>query len=187
MEYLRTPPHNFDNLARYPFLPRYVVVDPASGMRMHFVCEGKPDAPVVLMLHGEPTWSFLYRRLITMVAEAGYRVIAPDLIGFGRSDKPTEVEDYSYAAHLGWLSTFLDVLRLDQIALVCHDWGGLLGLSSARCRTPTVLALDREQHVSANGPASDAARVSPLARDLTNDSRARCRTDHSGRMRNPAP
>lgn len=130
MEYLRTPDSCFDALPDYTFTPHYVDIDDTQGskLRMHYVDEGPNNAPVVLMLHGEPSWSFLYRKMITRVSEAGYRVIAPDLIGFGRSDKPTKQQDYSYQRHIDWLSDLLLQLDLQDITLVCQDWGGLLGL-----------------------------------------------------------
>jgi haloalkane dehalogenase len=125
MKVLRTPDSCFENLPGYPFEPNYVEVD---GMRMHYVDEGPKDGQVVLMLHGEPSWSYLYRKMIPPVAEAGYRVIAPDLIGFGKSDKPSKISDYSYQRHMDWLGAFLDALALDNIILFCQDWGSLLGL-----------------------------------------------------------
>jgi len=130
MRLLRTPDHRFDDLPGYPFTPNYVTIRDRDGSepRMHYVDEGPRDGAVVLMVHGEPTWSYLYRKMIPIVAEAGHRVIAPDLIGFGRSDKPAAREDYSYARHLAWLRAFLDELALDAITLFCQDWGGLLGL-----------------------------------------------------------
>ena len=125
MKVLRTPDSCFENLPGYRFEPNYVEVD---GMRMHYVDEGPKDGQVVLMLHGEPSWSYLYRKMIPPVAEAGYRVIAPDLIGFGKSDKPSKISDYSYQRHMDWLGAFLDALALDNIILFCQDWGSLLGL-----------------------------------------------------------
>jgi haloalkane dehalogenase len=95
---------------------------------MHFVDEGPRSGPVMLLLHGEPSWSYLYRKMIPPLAAAGMRCIAPDLIGFGRSDKPTEKSDYTYASHLAWLRSLLEQLELDDINLFCQDWGGLLGL-----------------------------------------------------------
>ena len=125
MEILRTPDERFANLPDYGFEPHYVELD---GLRMHYLDEGSSEADPVLMLHGEPSWSFLYRKLIPIVAGAGHRVIAPDLIGFGRSDKPTRREDYTYERHVGWLAGLLERLDLKNITLVCQDWGGLLGL-----------------------------------------------------------
>lgn len=130
MEFLRTEQHCFDNLADYPFAPHYIDIDDFEGgmLQMHYVDEGPRDAPVVLMLHGEPSWSYLYRKMIPIVANAGFRVIAPDLIGFGKSDKPTEADDYSYQRHVDWTRNIITQLNLQNITLMCQDWGGLLGL-----------------------------------------------------------
>ncbi|MBK6637022.1 MAG: haloalkane dehalogenase [Rhodocyclaceae bacterium] len=130
MHALRTPDERFSNLPGYPFAPHYVMVDDTEGgqLRMHYVDEGSPDAPVVLMLHGEPSWSYLYRKMIPSVVAAGFRAVAPDLIGFGRSDKPTERGDYTYLRHVTWVRALLDQLQLEDITLVCQDWGGLIGL-----------------------------------------------------------
>lgn len=98
---------------------------------MHYVEDGPRDGQPVLMLHGEPTWSFLYRKMIPVFAAAGYRAIAPDLIGFGRSDKPSEMDDYSYQRHLDWVLALIEQLDLRDIVLVCQDWGSLLGLRLA--------------------------------------------------------
>ncbi|MEN8719864.1 MAG: alpha/beta fold hydrolase, partial [Oceanococcaceae bacterium] len=125
MNVLRTPEDRFADLPDYPFAPHYVDVD---GLRMHYVDEGPPDGPVVLLLHGEPTWSYLYRKMIPPLAAAGFRVIAPDLIGFGKSDKLPHVGDYSYQRHIDWLHDFLRALDLCDITLFCQDWGSLLGL-----------------------------------------------------------
>lgn len=125
MDFLRTPDERFANLPGYPFAPHYVDVD---GLRAHYVDEGPRAQGAVLMLHGEPSWSFLYRKLIPIVVAAGHRVVAPDLIGFGRSDKPTRREDYTYQQHIDWLRGTIERLDLREITLVCQDWGGLLGL-----------------------------------------------------------
>jgi haloalkane dehalogenase len=125
---LRTPDARFRDLPGYPFAPSYVVVD---GMRMHFVDEGPRGAPPVLMLHGEPSWSYLYRKMIPPIAAAGFRAVAPDLIGFGRSDKPARVAAYSYARHVAWMREFVEIAGLDGITLVCQDWGSLIGLRVA--------------------------------------------------------
>ncbi|MBA55871.1 MAG: haloalkane dehalogenase [Pseudomonadales bacterium] len=130
MEYLRTPESRFDRLADYPFDSHYLEVG-TNGMRMHYLDEGSADADPVLMLHGEPSWSYLYRHMIPVVAAAGHRVIAPDLIGFGKSDKPTKLEDYSYQSHMDWMLTFVETLDLRNITLVCQDWGSLIGLRLA--------------------------------------------------------
>lgn len=126
MEALRTPDVRFADLPDFPFTPRYVTV--GDGLRMAYIDEGPRGAPVVLMLHGEPTWSFLYRKMIPIFVAAGYRAIAPDLIGFGRSDKPIAQSDYSYARHVGWTRALLAALELRDITLVAQDWGSLIGL-----------------------------------------------------------
>ena len=125
MKILRTPDERFANLPAYPFEPNYLEVD---GLRLHYVDEGPKDAPPVLLLHGEPSWSYLYRHMIPPLAEAGYRVLAPDLVGFGKSDKPVRRSDYGYERHVRWLARWLLALSLKDITLVCQDWGGLLGL-----------------------------------------------------------
>ncbi|MEO0363136.1 MAG: haloalkane dehalogenase [Pseudomonadota bacterium] len=129
MDVLRTPDERFKDLPGYDFEPNYVEVDDGRGpLRMHYVDEGPGDAAPVLMLHGEPSWSYLYRKVIPPIAAAGHRAIAPDLIGFGRSDKPTARDDYSYQSHVDWMRGFLGALDLTGITLVCQDWGGLIGL-----------------------------------------------------------
>ena len=126
MKFVRTPDDRFENLPGYNFDPHYTEVD---GLRVHYVDEGPSRADPVLMLHGEPSWSFLYRKMIPIIAGAGHRAIAPDLVGFGRSDKPTQRETYTYAAHVEWMRCLLfDRLDLRNITLVCQDWGGLIGL-----------------------------------------------------------
>ncbi len=100
----------------------------ALTLRMHYVDEGPRDAPVVLLMHGEPSWCYLYRHMIPVLVDAGLRSIAPDLIGFGRSDKPTERADYTYQRHVDWVRSFLDELAIDDITFVGQDWGGLIGL-----------------------------------------------------------
>ena len=131
MEILRTPDERFADLPDFPYQPRYVELPAGrdgAPLRMAYIDEGPRQAPVVLMLHGEPSWSFLYRHVIREVVAAGLRAVAPDLIGFGRSDKPVAREAYSYASHMGWLRGFLDATGLGQLNLLCQDWGGLLGL-----------------------------------------------------------
>ena len=130
---LRTPEHRFADLPDWPYAPNYVdVPDPDSGtLRMHYVDAGEPSAAPILCLHGQPTWSYLYRKMIPPLAAAGQRVVAADFIGFGRSDKPDERQDYTYAHHVDWLLAFLDALDLRGITLVCQDWGGLIGLRAA--------------------------------------------------------
>jgi len=127
MRLLRTPDERFADLADFPFEPRYAEV--GDGIRVHRVDEGDPDAPCVLLLHGEPTWSYLYRRIIPPLVERGLRVVAPDLVGFGRSDKPADRADHTYARHVAWMSELVvDRLRLRRITLFGQDWGGLIGL-----------------------------------------------------------
>jgi haloalkane dehalogenase len=127
METLRTPDDRFTDLPGFPWSPSYLTT--SDGLRMAVVDEGPRQAPVVLLLHGEPSWSYLYRTMIPVFLDAGLRVVAPDLIGFGRSDKPTRLEDYTYARHVEWLrSALFDGLDLRDVTLVCQDWGGLLGL-----------------------------------------------------------
>jgi len=131
---VRTPDQRFAALPDFAYEPRYVDVPAGDGgdpLRMAYIDEGPRDAPVVLMLHGEPSWSFLYRHVIRACVDAGLRAVAPDLIGFGRSDKPAARDDYTYAAHMAWLGAFVDGLGLRDITLLCQDWGGLLGLRLA--------------------------------------------------------
>jgi len=127
-DWLRTPDSRFENLSDYDFAPHYVEVD---GMRMHYVDEGARDGDVVLLLHGEPSWSYLYRHMIPPLRDAGFRVIAPDLPGFGKSDKPTRKSDYTYAGHVAWMKSFIESLDLSGINLFCQDWGSLIGLRVA--------------------------------------------------------
>jgi haloalkane dehalogenase len=126
MEILRTPDERFAGLEDWPYESKYI--DVGDGIRMAYVDEGPPSGPVVLLGHGEPTWGYLYRKMIPGLAAAGRRVIVPDLIGFGRSDKPTAREDYTYERHVGWCRDFLDGIGLNDITLFGQDWGGLLFL-----------------------------------------------------------
>jgi len=130
MTVLRTPDERFEKLSGFPFEPRYMeIVDADLGrLRIHYVDEGPAHGPVVVCLHGEPTWSYLYRKMIPLFAAAGYRVLAPDLVGFGRSDKPSERSDYSYAKHVRWMSDWLVAMGLCDVTLLGQDWGGLIGL-----------------------------------------------------------
>ncbi len=130
MEFIETPTSRFGDLRDYPFAPHRVRVD-ERGLEMHYVDEGPRDAAPILMLHGEPTWSYLYRHMIPPCAAAGQRVIAPDLIGFGKSSKPTRIRDYSYLAHCQWLRALIEALDLQGITLFCQDWGSLIGLRLA--------------------------------------------------------
>ncbi len=126
MDVLRTPDERFDDLPGYGFDPHYVEVEDA--LRVHYVDEGPGDADPVLMLHGEPSWSYLYRKMIPLIVAAGHRVVAPDLPGFGRSDKPAARADYTYERHVAWMTDFVSVLDLTDITLVAQDWGSLIGL-----------------------------------------------------------
>jgi haloalkane dehalogenase len=131
---LRTPDDRFAGLPDFAFEPHYVEIDDGSGgrLRVHHLDEGPAGGEVVLLMHGEPSWSFLYRHMIPVLVGAGLRCVAPDLVGFGRSDKPTERADYSYARHVEWMrSALLDQLGLTGVTLVGQDWGGLIGLRVA--------------------------------------------------------
>lgn len=131
MQVLRTPDDRFENLPGYSFEPHYAEIADGDGgrIRVHYIDEGPHDAEPVLLMHGEPSWSYLHRTMIPIIASAGFRAIAPDLVGFGRSDKPTKRSDYTYERHVEWMrSAVFGGLDLDRITLVCQDWGGLIGL-----------------------------------------------------------
>jgi haloalkane dehalogenase len=135
MKVLRTPEERFEKLPGYSFSPNYIDVSDGDGpsadgsdLRMHYVDEGDKSRDVVLLMHGEPSWSYLYRKMIPIIVDAGYRAVAPDLIGFGKSDKPVARKDYTYLRHVGWMKQFLEKMSLKNITLVCQDWGGLIGL-----------------------------------------------------------
>jgi haloalkane dehalogenase len=130
LQVLRTPDDRFTALPDYPFAAHYTQIRDADGtaLRIHAVDEGPRDAAPVLMLHGEPSWSYLYRDMIRGLAERGHRAVAPDLVGFGRSDKPAAQDDYTYERHVRWMSDWLAAMRLQRITLFGQDWGGLIGL-----------------------------------------------------------
>ncbi|MDH4021449.1 MAG: haloalkane dehalogenase [Xanthomonadales bacterium] len=131
MKLLRTPDSHFQNLADYPFKPHYLDINDRQAdvsIRMHYIDEGEAASQPVLMLHGEPSWSFLYRKMVSPFVDAGYRVVAPDLPGFGKSDKPSARTDYTYARHVAWMQDWLRAMDLNNIILICQDWGGLIGL-----------------------------------------------------------
>ncbi len=131
MHALRTPDARFADLADYPFEPHYADVSDQDGgtLRVHYLDEGPPDAAPILLMHGEPSWSYLYRKMIPPLVAAGHRVIAPDLVGFGRSDKPSEQSDYTYARHVAWMQELVvDHLDLAGATFFGQDWGGLVGL-----------------------------------------------------------
>jgi len=130
MKVLRTPEERFGKLPGYPFSSHYIEIADGEGgtVRVHYVDEGPQEEAPVLLMHGEPSWSYLYRKMIPLIVEAGNRVIAPDLVGFGRSDKPADRNDYTYQRHVDWMQQVIDTLSLNRITLVCQDWGGLIGL-----------------------------------------------------------
>jgi haloalkane dehalogenase len=130
MQVFRTPDERFAGLPDFPYEPNYIEVPDGEGgrLRIHHLDEGPRDAEPVLMMHGEPSWSFLYRKMIPVFLRAGYRAVAPDLVGFGRSDKPAKRADYSYNRHVNWMHLWLKEVGLSNITLVCQDWGGLIGL-----------------------------------------------------------
>jgi haloalkane dehalogenase len=130
VEVYRTPEDRFSSLPGYPFEAHYVDVPSGDGatLRVHYVDEGTADAPPVLLMHGEPSWSFLYRTMIPVLVDAGLRCVAPDLVGFGRSDKPRERSDYTYQRHVDWMTAFVEEVDLRDATFVGQDWGGLIGL-----------------------------------------------------------
>jgi len=131
VDVVRTPDDRFTGLPGYDFAPHYAEVPDGEGgaLRVHFVDEGPRDAQPILLMHGEPSWSYLYRHMIPVLVAAGHRVVAPDLVGFGRSDKPTRPSDYTYARHVAWMSALVfDVLDLREATFFGQDWGGLIGL-----------------------------------------------------------
>lgn len=160
MDILRTPDTRFAGLEGYPFHPHYLdVTAPGTApVRLHYVDEGPRDGAPVLLLHGEPTWSYLYRTMIGPLSAAGHRVLAPDLIGFGRSDKPTRMADYTYQRHVDWVTSFLTQLDLRDVTVVVQDWGSLIGLRVA-AENPDRFA----KLFIANGFLSTADRPAPPA------------------------
>ena len=157
MHVLRTPDFRFENLEGYPFVANYLDVAASDGqaVRMHFLDEGPIDGPPIVLLHGEPTWSYLYRTMIPRLADAGNRVLAPDLIGFGRSDKPSRIGDYTYLRHVEWVTAWFERLKLKDVTLFVQDWGSLIGLRIAAEQSDRVARL-----VVANG-ALPAAQQRP--------------------------
>ena len=125
---LRTPEERFAQIADFPYIPKYVEI---GGLRIATIDEGPRHAAPVLLMHGEPTWSYLYRKMIPGLLAAGHRVIAPDLVGFGRSDKPTAKSDYSYANHVAWMVAWMKAVDIQRATLFCQDWGSLIGLRMA--------------------------------------------------------
>ncbi len=153
---VRTPDERFVDLPDYPFEPHWTQV--GGGLRMHHVDEGPPAGSPVLMLHGEPSWSYLYRHMVPVFAAAGHRALAPDLVGFGKSDKLTDRAAYSYQAHVDWTAEWLERLDLTGVTLVCQDWGSLIGLRLV-AEHPDRFA----RVVVANGFLPTAERTTPLA------------------------
>src|SRR5579862_3814812 len=136
MDLLRTPESRFDELPGFPYAPRYV--DLPDGLRMHYVDEGPASAETVLLLHGQPTWSYLYRTMIERLAALGLRAVAPDLVGFGRSDKPRERTAHSVHGHVEWMAQFTDAAGLRDVTLFVQDWGGPIGLGALGARPELV-------------------------------------------------
>jgi haloalkane dehalogenase len=128
MKLLSTPEERFENLPDFTFDPHFIKVD---GINIHYLDEGNKQAEVILLMHGEPSWCFLYRHMIPILVKAGFRILAPDLVGFGRSDKPTEQNDHTYLKHVEWMTKWLHLLDLQNITLFCQDWGSLIGLRLA--------------------------------------------------------
>ena len=126
MKSLRTPDSRFEDLPDYNFSPNYC--DIGDGLRLHYVDEGPREGRTLILMHGEPSWCYLYRFMIRHLTAAGFRVLAPDLIGFGKSDKPTELSDYSYTSHVAWMQAWLDHVDVRDAVLFCQDWGGMIGL-----------------------------------------------------------
>jgi pimeloyl-ACP methyl ester carboxylesterase len=125
LDYVRTPDACFENLPNFPYAPKYAEID---GWRVHYVDEGPRDGPIALLLHGQPDWSYLYRKMIPGIVAAGYRAIAPDMVGMGRSDKPLNIHLHTVEQHTAWLDEFIQTLGLQNITLFCQDWGGMIGL-----------------------------------------------------------
>ena len=123
--FLRTPEERFQNLPDFAFTPNYIEI---GGLRIAYIDEGPKDGPAVLLMHGEPAWSFLYRKMIPILVSAGMRVLVPDQVGFGRTDKPTKRSDYTYENHVQWMSAWLESVDAKDITLFCQDWGSLIGL-----------------------------------------------------------
>jgi haloalkane dehalogenase len=133
MKVLRTPDARFEELPGFSYEPHYVEVDDTDGgqLRIHYVDVGPPDGETVLLLHGEPTWSYMFRTMIPVLVAAGLRAVAPDLVGFGRSDKPAETGDYTYERHVRWTESFVERVGLEGATVTGQDWGGIIGLQLA--------------------------------------------------------
>ena len=205
MDVLRTPDDRFDALPGYPFAPHYVDVPRGDGsgatLRVHYLDEGPATATeTVLLMHGEPSWSYLYRTMIPVITGAGYRAVAPDLVGFGRSDKPADRADYTYQRHVDWMRAVVDALDLTNVTLMCQDWGGLIGLRLvaeegarfARVVAANTFLPDRRHPArrrdSSSGRASRRpCRTSRSARSSTSDQRPSSRTSRDRGVRRAVP
>lgn len=152
---LRTPEARFAHIPDFPYAPKYLEV---GGLRIAYIDEGPRTAAPVLLMHGEPTWSYLYRKMIPVLVATGHRVIAPDLVGFGRSDKPARTQDFSYRNHVAWMCAWMQALDLQHATLFCQDWGSLIGL---RMATHAPQRFDRI--VLANGGLPTGAQPTPKA------------------------
>jgi haloalkane dehalogenase len=152
---LRTPDDRFRSLPDYPFQPHYLTL---GELRLHYLDEGPRSGQPVLLLHGEPSWSYLYRKMIPPLAAQGLRVLAPDLIGFGKSDKPAAMADYSYERHVAWIRQWIEALDLRGITLFCQDWGSLIGLRLAAELEPRFARI-----MVSNGFLPTADRGTPAA------------------------
>jgi haloalkane dehalogenase len=133
---LRTPESRFDNLKDFPFKPNYLYLEDNNQLRMHYLDEGNPNGKVILLMHGNPSWVYNLRKMVPLLTQAGYRVICPDLIGFGKSDKPAARQAHTYDNQVKWVEKFIKILNLRQIHLHCQDWGGLIGLRVAAMNQP---------------------------------------------------
>ena len=173
-EYVRTPDACFENLEGYPYAPTYAEVD---GLRVHYVDEGPEEGDIVLMLHGQPTWSYLYRKMIDPITQAGYRVIAPDMIGMGRSDKPIDPNTHTVEQHLAWLREFIRELDLQDICLVCQDWGSIIGLRAVGDHPDRFARVFAANAIAARMDGAPPLNVPPL------EDRSRYPVDPDARLR----
>ena len=158
MNILRTPDERFENIKDYPFSPNFVEIEHSDGtpLRFHYLDEGDPNGEIILCLHGQPSWSYLYRKMIPLLTVGGHRVIAPDMIGFGKSDKPTAREDYTYSNHTAWVKAFMEALDLQNVTLICQDWGAMIGM-----RMVGLYSEKFARVVSANGPLPNSHIFKP--------------------------
>jgi haloalkane dehalogenase len=179
MTILRTPDECFEGIADFPFAPHYAEV---YGYRVHYLDEGPPDGAPILLMHGEPSWCYLYRKMIPPLVEAGHRCIAPDLIGFGRSDKLPRREDYSYQFHVDVMNGFVRSLGLENLRLFGQDWGGLIGLRVLGGKSPSLPKAGGGEHRFADGRPQSVGRISPLAPLLPDGGKFSRRRHHKRRL-----